>query len=337
MGVPKKKLTSRSRSRSPVVQSPKPTGGGPIAAVASLCKLGGSAGRHVSQCTSAALSQAGRSCCTMAGHMTETIGAAGRRARSTAKNVSKDVDPAALGGAVAGLTAGGLVGASIGGTIGAAVAGPVGALVGAELGALTGTSVGVKLGYDVTYEIGHPKSAPKNLTIGDRVEGISQTFVRRAGDSLGSGAGAASGAAVGMVVGGPVGAAVGAFVGESFVGDLVEDRAVRLCGQQRKNTSPGKPRPNEEKKAGVGKWIQNVTRDTSIETGAAAFAGVVGGVLAGPMGRTIGERAGLVAAKRVNWDHATEDQSSPAKPAKRSKPAKPAKRSKPAKPAKKKA
>jgi len=333
-GAASRTKPSKAKTRSPASAS-EPTPKASAAKVSTparltagetIAKMGSDIGGSVSRHTKEALRRTGEAGHAVSDSVTRTAGVAAHKAQVAAKNIAKAVDPAALGGAVAGLSAGGLMGGALGGIVGTAVAGPAGTVVGAEVGALTGTSVGVKLGYDVTYEVVHNKEVKKKQTLIERIKGIGRTFFRRAGDSVGSGVGFSSGAVVGLAVGGPVGGAIGAVVGETLVGDIVENHAVQIFDSQAEKLARKEAKAKakqeaqekariEQKKTGKAsnpnnpiKWLEGVTRDTTLETGSSVLLGVVGGAVAGPMGRTLGERAGLIAAKRVDWEKVAEEE-----------------------------
>jgi hypothetical protein len=238
-----------------------------------------------------------------------------RRVSSAAQKVSRAVDPASVGGAVAGLTAGQILGGIVGGTAGMALGGPVGAVAGVQLGGLTGGSVGLKIGYDVTYDTVHKKKKRGKTTAKHRLVGVARTVVKRSGDSVGSGVGALGGAVVGTVVAGPLGGAVGAFVGESLAGDFVEnrsleefDRSLPVPGSRKLKKRPSKKPAKIKGTAGkTGKWAVAAMRDAILEGGAEAALATVGALAAGPLGARIAGRAGLTAAKRVDWNEALSD------------------------------
>ena len=250
---------------------------------------------------------------TLAHSLTEYTGRAGRtvahkagETATAAKSAAETVDPAAVGGAVAAMTAGEVIGGVIGGVLGA-VAGPGGAILGAEMGAFAGTSIGAKLGYDVTHEVVHPEDADPDASFDKRVRGVARTLATRTGDSVGGGAGAAGGAMVGTILAGPMGGEIGAFVGEAIAGELGESSAVdlyvkaerKIDDSQEKMSNPsdaGDPEP-----AGAKAWLQNAVRGTASESGAEAILSTVGGAVAGELGRKLGKRAALVAARHVDW------------------------------------
>jgi hypothetical protein len=60
-------------------------------------------------------------------------------------------------------------------------------------------------------------------------------------------------------------------------------------------------------------WLQNVARDTATETGLSAVLGTVGSLAAGPIGRKLGSRAGLVAARRMGGSAPTPEGAAPAR------------------------
>jgi len=49
------------------------------------------------------------------------------------------------------------------------------------------------------------------------------------------------------------------------------------------------------------KWLQNAALGTAGETGSEAFLSTVGAVVGGDLGRKLGKRAALVAARHVDW------------------------------------
>jgi len=263
----------------------------------------------------------GRGIGTASQRVRERFKPAARRVSSTAAKVSEVVDPASLGGAVVGLTAGQILGGIVGGTAGLALGGPVGAVAGAQLGGLTGGTVGLKIGYDVTYDTIHKKKKRKKATVKENAVGLARTLVKRSGDSVGSGVGALGGAVVGTAIAGPVGGAFGAFVGESLAGDFVENRSLETFDQQvnsARKRDPKKRPPKKQKQAGgriakTGKWAGGAMRDAVLEGGAEAAFAMVGALAAGPLGARIAGRAGLVAAKRVDWNEALSDTPAPKK------------------------
>ena len=247
---------------------------------------------------------------------------AARRLSSAASKISGAVDLRSVGGAVAGLTAGEILGGIVGASAGMALGGPVGAVAGIQLGGLTGGSVGLKLGYDVTDDIVRPKKKMKRgkTTVQERLVGVARTVVKRSGDSAGSGAGALGGAVVGVAVGGPVGGAIGAYVGESLAGDFLEHRSVETFDRTVRapaKSAGKKGRAGAKKKQKVGlreaaarnvKWAGAAMRDALLESGTEATLATVGALAAGPLGARIAGRAGLTAAKRVDWNEALSDK-----------------------------
>jgi len=61
------------------------------------------------------------------------------------------------------------------------------------------------------------------------------------------------------------------------------------------------------------KWAGGAMRDALIEGGAEAALATVGALAAGPVGARIAGRAGLTAAKRVDWNEALSDKPAKAK------------------------
>ena len=226
--------------------------------------------------------------------------------QKTAASLSGSVDPIAIGGAVGGMTAGELIGGAIGGVIGA-VAGPGGAAIGVGLGAFAGTSIGAKLGYDVTHELVHPEDVDPNASLEERARAVARSTAGKAGDAVGGGIGAAGGALVGSVLAGPLGGNVGSFVGEAIAGALGEERAADLYARvehRAENVQEAKPPPEattESNHPHTTEWLANVASETAGETGLAATLGAFGSLIAGNLGRTLGRRAGTVAAKHLNW------------------------------------
>jgi hypothetical protein len=253
--------------------------------------------------------------------VTKGLGPAARKISSTAAKVRKAIDIRSVGGAVAGLTTGEIVGGIVGGAAGMAFGGPLGAATGAQICGIAVGSVGLKLGYDVTYNATHKKTKKGKISVQQRLAGVARSVVKRSGDSVGSGVGALGGAAVGTVVAGPLGGTVGAFVGESLAGDFVEnrsldgfDRILSIPGNVLRKKSPAakllkkKQEGAAEALARSGKWASGAMRDAILEGGAEAAFAAVGALAAGPTGARIAGRAGLVAAKRVNWNEALADK-----------------------------
>jgi len=234
------------------------------------------------------------------------------RFNRTVYKVSHAVDPASVGGAVAGLTVGEVAGTAAGGAVGLAVAGPPGAILGSQLGALAVGSAGLKIGYDVTYEATHP-GAEQYDNLQERVVGVGRRVVTRSGDALGSGVGGAGGVVVGTAIAGPVGGAVGALVGETFGGDIVESSSKKLVDNElKKGRNPRTPKGKASKQppwhVKFKHWVTGVTRDTTMEAGSSAAVGVLGRLVAGPLGQRVGERAGLIAARQGDWQDALDEQ-----------------------------
>jgi outer membrane lipoprotein SlyB len=215
--------------------------------------------------------------------------------QKTASSIAATVDPVAVGGAVAGMTTGEIAGAAIGGALGA-IAGPGGAILGAELGAFAGLSVGVKLGYDVTHEVIHPEEANPNATLRDRVDAVTRSVSAKAGDAVGGGVGAAGGAMVGTIVAGPVGAVVGSFVGEAVAARVGQDHVEKLYGPA---APTGAQDPTATQRTSTTEWLREVAHDTVTETTAATAFGAIGGLVAGSLGKKLGQRAGLVVVKHA--------------------------------------
>ena len=232
--------------------------------------------------------------------------------RPATTSLSERVDPIAVGGAVGGMTLGEMVGGAIGGVIGA-VAGPGGAAIGAGLGAFAGTSIGAKLGYDVTHELVHPEAADPHATLDERARALAAHTTRRAGEAVGGGIGAAGGGLVGMALAGPLGGRVGSFVGEAIAGELGEERAGALYpkrDQGAKSTrepeaeadADATPQAESEPTHATTKqWLAKVATETAGETGTAATFSAIGGLVAGDLGRRLGNRTGMVLAKHVKW------------------------------------
>jgi hypothetical protein len=253
------------------------------------------------------------------------VGETAAATQTAARNAAEMVDPAAVGGAVAAMSAGEIIGGVIGGVLGAA-AGPGGAILGAEMGAFAGTSIGAKLGYDVTHEVVHPEDAKPDASFDDRVRGVAKTLATRTGDSIGGGAGAAGGAMVGTILAGPIGGEIGAFVGEAIAGELGEKSAVDLYAKAEQKIDESLDKPPAENTSTPAlessdtnrnslrdlhgnEWLQNAALGTVSETSAEAILSTVGGVVAGELGRKLGKRAALVAARHVDWSEVSSSVS----------------------------
>lgn len=129
--------------------------------------------------------------------------------------VRQHLDPASLGGAVAGMSAGELIGATVGGTIGA-MAGPAGAALGAQLGSFAGMSVGYHLGYEVTHHAVHTVVEEEEKHMAARLSTSVNVVDAKKDALIRGGVGAAGGGVIGAMVAGPLGAAAGSFLGESM-------------------------------------------------------------------------------------------------------------------------
>lgn len=290
-------------------------------------------GESMEQTMQKALGSAGQAIGHFSTGFRSEAGKVARRVKYGAKRISQAVDPAALGGGLAGLTAGEVAGTAAGGAVGMAVAGPPGALIGGEIGALAVGSAGLRLGYDTSYDVlHHKKKQGKPGSIGQRVTGVGRTIARRSGDAVGSGVGAAGGNLVGTAIAGPVGGAIGSFIGETFGGDIVENSSVNAYDEETskksKKRKPVKPRKKVPWRKRFEGWVTGVSRDTLMETGTSMAGGAVGRLLGGPLGQTAGSRAGLIAARRVDWQDVMEGGEKPKTPKRKTR----VRRPKPAKP-----
>jgi hypothetical protein len=228
-------------------------------------------------------------------HAAQPIIETSRKALAT---FNETVDPAAVGGAVAGMEAGGAVGAAIGAVIGT-LAGPAGTVLGAEAGAFAGAVIGSKMGYDVTHEVAHPDEIQAKKSLPQRLIALPEVLSRKAGEKTGEKAGGASGAAIGGTVAGPVGALVGAAFGEAIAGEFGESGGIGLYrkAQRLRENNP----EAEEEQIDPKQWLSKSARNAAGGTGTEAALAAIGGLIAGPAGERIGQRAGIVAGAKMDW------------------------------------
>ena len=209
--------------------------------------------------------------------------------RTLATQAARDIDQKGLAGGVIAMSAGEMVGSAIGGVLGA-VAGPGGAVVGAQLGGFAGSSLGARYGYDCAAALGENKSE-------DGVVAPTEILSKRGSERLGEAVGEAGGAALGALVGGPETQAVLGVIGERMGGSLGEHAQNQSSAESPDPTN----RQRSYRKAPTQAWFKRIIKEHLADTALSGALGFAGGLVAGAFGRTLGQRAGLVASSRLQW------------------------------------
>jgi hypothetical protein len=220
------------------------------------------------------------------------------------RKASSELDARGVAGGVVAMSAGEVVGMAVGGALGS-VAGPAGSMVGAQLGGFAGGSLGARYGYE--YAVASHK--PISLT---PVEASGAVLVNRGAERLGEAVGQAGGTVMGTAISGT---SAGSLLGRlgGGVGAAVAEHAVHP--EEGTQTQPADvPAEKFYRLRPTRAWFQRIAKEHLAETTISAVLGMAGGLVAGVVGQKIGNRAGMVAARRLNFTDPSKPEFEPASP-----------------------
>ena len=214
---------------------------------------------------------------------------------------SSELDVRGVAGGVVAMSAGEVMGMAVGGALGS-VAGPAGSVVGAQLGGFAGGSLGARYGYE--YAVASHKPIPPTP-----VEASGEVLVTRGLEHLGEAVGQAGGSAMGTAISGKsTGSLLGRLAGG--IGAAIAEHAVRL-----EKGTPAQPSDVPPEKfyrlRPTRAWFQRIAKEHLAETTISVVLGMAGGLIAGGVGQKIGNRAGMVAARRLKFTDPSKPEFEP--------------------------
>lgn len=214
--------------------------------------------------------------------------------RDLAHKASEEIDARGVAGGVIAMSAGEAVGRAIGGVLGS-VAGPGGTLIGSQIGGFAGSSLGARYGYDLAVD---SKDDPDAST---RIVAPSEVLSKRGAARLGEAGGTTLGSAFGATRAGGVLGHLAGGMGGVIAEHAVDDDRETL-------DKPEVPSEMSYRKAPTKAWFKRIAKENLAETLFSGALGAAGGVLGGGLGQKLAERAGVIAARHLDFTEPEEPE-----------------------------
>ncbi len=220
------------------------------------------------------------------------------------QKASSELDVRGVAGGVVAMSAGEVMGMAVGGALGS-VAGPAGSVVGAQLGGFAGGSLGARYGYE--YAVTSHKPIPPTP-----VEASGEVLVNRGVERLGEAVGQAGGSAMGTAISGTRAGSLLGRIGGGIGAAIAEHAA---CAEEGAQSQPSDvPAEKFYRLRPTRAWFQRIAKEHLAETTMSVVLGMAGGLVAGVVGQKIGNRAGMVAARRLKFTDPSKPEFEPASP-----------------------